>query len=548
MRYRLVAPPTVETHAENLLRLFVRDANGAAVANAHVKVWAGPPPSGVPPYFNDDYPYRLTDDDGMLEFFAVVGKMPDTRDYWMQVLDGHGAPQSDPIQFHFPQGSTIWVTATVQADSGAKPKDPTKPPQGVEWDSRLTAMHVSIAPVAGLTQGQTYWKVISAQYEDEKQSGGDHTFYYTVLDKNGGPAPGVQIQMDFQGRDPRDIPNPVYTDPYGNANYGLYAGPVGWDPSQFAGPYTAWVGDPDLSGKNRSGIPGEKLVGAGLPMNRHVCFLVTWRETVAGGPPALSSITGTLRNAPSGTHITLISDRLTLTTTPDAEGKYIFDQLAAGTYTISITGVGVVASNLVLDGTAASTAKVDYVFSVAPPKRESRVQGTIQNAPVNLKVTLSSSTDDFSATVDPSGKYVFTNLSAGSYSLSIAGIGVINPNISLDGINTVTVNYTIPVQPAGKAVDHYLLFGAPNLSATRTNLILALDYMTRFAPVVGFSAEEARCAENVTIVGAGAISPAEEQVLIKAGCKVRHIAGADSYAMDQLLAQLVSSGNPFPND
>jgi hypothetical protein len=530
------------------MRLFVRDANGTSVPNARVKVWAGPPPSGSPPYFNDDYPYRLTNSSGMLEYLALVGRMPDTRDYWMQVLNNEGGPQSDAVQFHFPQGSTIWITATVQAAEGEPPPDPLRPPEGVEWDSRLTAMRVSIAPVVGLAPGQSYWKIVSAQYEDEKQSGGDHTFYYTVLDQSGAPIQGVQIQMDFQGRDPRDVPTPVYTDPFGCANYGLYAGPVGWDPSRFIGPYTAWVGDPDLRGNNPTGILGEKLVGVGLPMNRHVCFLVTWRKTIVGGPPALGSISGAILNAPSGTQVTLTSDKLTLMTAPDADGRYAFKQLTAGTYSISITGAGVVASNVALDGTATSTAKVDYVFPIAPPKRESRVEWVIENAPPDLKVVLSSSSEALTTTVGPSGAFQFTNLAAGTYSLAISGVGVVNPNISLDGINTVTSNYAIPVQSNGKVISHYLLFGSPGLSATRTNLILALDYITRFAPVVGFSIDEARCAENVTVVGAGVIGTPDEQVLTKAGCKVRHIAGVDSYAMDQLFGKLISSGNPYPSD
>jgi hypothetical protein len=91
-----------------------------------------------------------------------------------------------------------------------------------------------------------------------------------------------------------------------------------------------------------------------------------------------------------------------------------------------------------------------------------------------------------------------------------------------------------------------LLFGPPNVSATRTNLVLALDYVARFAPTVGFSVAEAKNAQNVTIVGTGAVTVSDEQDLKNAGCTVRHIAGADSYAMEQLFGQLISAGNPYP--
>jgi hypothetical protein len=220
-----------------------------------------------------------------------------------------------------------------------------------------------------------------------------------------------------------------------------------------------------LRGRNLTGIPGEKFVGAGLPMNRHVNYIVTWRQVVAGGPVIANS---------------------------------------------SITG-------------------------------------TIANAPANTQVTLSSGAQTFSTNTDSSGNYVFAHLPAGTYALSVAGAGVVNSNLVLDGNNAVTFNYTIPVQPSTKPLTHYMLFGPPNVSATRTNLVLALDYVARFAPTVGFSALEAQSAQNVTIVGVNAVPGSAEQSLQNAGSTVRHIAGADSYAMEQLFANLVASGNPYPS-
>lgn len=57
----------------------------------------------------------------MLEFIALAGAMPDTRDYWAQVIDDAGAPQSEAIQFHFPRGATIWITATLTKVSTESP-------------------------------------------------------------------------------------------------------------------------------------------------------------------------------------------------------------------------------------------------------------------------------------------------------------------------------------------------------------------------------------------------------------------------------------------
>lgn len=550
MLYQLTASPTIELHSENIMRLFVRDANGVPVANARIKVWAGPPPAGDPPYFTDDFPYRLTNPSGMLEYFAVAGTMPDTRDYWMQVLANDGTPQSDPIQFHFPEGSTIWIIATVQASGGTPPDSGGTPEPGqVQWDARLTTMHVSIAPVARLAPGQAYWKIIAAQYQNEVESGGNHNLYYTVVDERGIPVAGVPVVQDWEGRAPNDIPSPRFTDSNGTNNVALYSGPQGWDPNAGPGPYTGWVGDPDLNGNNNTGIPGERFVGAGLPMNRHVNYIVTWRRTTAGGTVlANSSVVGKLANAPAGTAVVL-SGAATKTVTPDGSGNYSFTGLVAGTYAIAIGGVGVIQSNISLDGN--NSVRVDYGFPAPPTPptltSSSQVTGVIQNAPAAAQLLLVSTAQSFSTSTDSSGRYAFTQLPVGTYALSLAGSGIINPSISLDGTNTVVFNYTVQPPAPAKQIFHYLLFGSPALSATRTNFILALDYVARFAPTVGFSLNEAKSAQNVTIVGTGAITSAEEQALLSAGCTVRHIAGADSYAVEQLLGQLITAANPFPS-
>ncbi len=273
MLYKLSGTPTVETHAENIIHLFVRGANGAPVPGAHVKVWAGPPPTGLPAYWQDDDPSRATGPSGMLEFIVMPGAMTDTRDYWMQVLAQDGTPQSDPVQFHFPQGATIWITAALTSGE-AGPALPVK----VEIDPRLAPMHVTVQPIQ-VAPDQPYWKIVAVRYQDENESGGNHNVYCTVLDELGVPAIGVPIRLDWQGREPGDTPSTVSTDGNGNGNVAIWAGQRGWRPEEGPGPYTVWVGDPDLRGNEPTHIRGEKLVGMGLPMNRHVNFIVTWQKS-----------------------------------------------------------------------------------------------------------------------------------------------------------------------------------------------------------------------------------------------------------------------------
>jgi hypothetical protein len=105
----------------------------------------------------------------------------------------------------------------------------------------------------------------------------------------------------------------------------------------------------------------------------------------------------------------------------------------------------------------------------------------------------------------------------------------------------------LPLRP--KPFTHYLLLGPGSQPGTLTNLILALDYIIRFAPLVGFSPDEAKNAEHVTIVGdTNALSPTLEQSLRDAGCKVARISASDSYALENAFKQLIDSGTPYPTN
>ncbi|MBI3914574.1 MAG: carboxypeptidase regulatory-like domain-containing protein [Chloroflexi bacterium] len=459
MLYQLQGAPTIEQHGENVIRLYVRDANNAPISGARVKVTAGPPPTGEPPYFEDDFPFRSTNASGLLEFFAVGGVMPETRDYWMRVIDNTGAALSDPVQFHFPQGATIWITATLVATAGGTPTTPPPVSSTLEWDARLTDELNIILEPAAVAAGNKYWKLIRANYlppgNDPGTAMGRVNIYYTVLDENGKPVAGQTVWQQWP-----DDRAAKTTNADGVADFNM-SGDSSFDPKpprSQRGPYSAYV----------DGLPSDKVVGLGLPLKQHVVYELTWRKTTAGALPATnSSIVGTVSDAPGGTQVTL-AGAASQTVPLDDAGNYAFTQLGAGTYSIAISGVGVVRSSIALNGT--NSTRVDYAFVISPP-----------------------------------------------------------------------------LPPPDKLIGHYVLFGSSDLSATRTNLILALDYIARFAPTVGFSVEEARSAVSATIVGAGAVSASDEQALLDAGCIVRHIAGADSYAVEQSFSDLIAAGNPYPD-
>ena len=99
-----------------------------------------------------------------------------------------------------------------------------------------------------------------------------------------------------------------------------------------------------------------------------------------------------------------------------------------------------------------------------------------------------------------------------------------------------------------KSIRHYLLFWQRPYPGplARRDFINAVGYVARFRPTIGFSVEDARNAEYVTIVGGEAGVPAaSERMLRAAGCKVERIAGRDEDETSRMLAELVRLNRRF---
>lgn len=99
-----------------------------------------------------------------------------------------------------------------------------------------------------------------------------------------------------------------------------------------------------------------------------------------------------------------------------------------------------------------------------------------------------------------------------------------------------------------KNVRHYLLFWQRPWPgpAARNDVTGALPYVLRFRPTVGFSVDDARGAEFVTIVGGEAgISPQVQRTLEEHGCRVERIAGGSEEETARLLAEMAQEGRRF---
>lgn len=496
----------IEPHDESILFLYLQDANGVPLPNQKVKIYAGPPPTGEPPYFVDDdpnNPNRRTDANGKFQFVVANGAPTGPLDFYVRVLDANGEPQSGPVHFPFPAGEARWVIVTLAPQASPDPTGiggidmPPRVPE-LDLDPRLAQItRVEVRQVQP-SSGQTYWKLISAKYQDPEESGGNVNIVCFVQDERGAPLPGTRVDLRTSAGDTAS----ALTNERGHCDHVMGRG-AGFDPARERGPLAVFV----------DGLPSDEVNGMGLPLNRHVQYILTWRRAVgvAGAPTAPTP--GPTLTAPASP--------------PEGMPEPLPGPLPAPEAPIT---------------PPAPTAPAPE------PQPAGNVRGRIGGAPAGARLVLRSPGRLLDALVGSDGLYSFNAVPPGTYSLELTGVGVINPALSILSNRTTAFDYptTVPA-PAKKVFKHYLLFGPGTLPGTLTNLILALDYIVHFAPVAGFSVEEALNADHVTIVGGPtAVTVQDEQRLRAGGAQVARLQATDSYALENLFQQLLASGSPYP--
>lgn len=101
-------------------------------------------------------------------------------------------------------------------------------------------------------------------------------------------------------------------------------------------------------------------------------------------------------------------------------------------------------------------------------------------------------------------------------------------------------------QVEGKVLPHYVLFWKHETAWAQKDWEAAGAFVSKFNAVAGFSAEEARLAELVTIVGAPAgIGLDVEAELRASGCIVQRIAGETPEETAAMLASLANANSPL---
>ena len=95
---------------------------------------------------------------------------------------------------------------------------------------------------------------------------------------------------------------------------------------------------------------------------------------------------------------------------------------------------------------------------------------------------------------------------------------------------------------------HYLLFWQTGAEWARREWLSSREYIGRYRVTHGFSVDDAKLAQYVTIIGnASQVDQKGEQILLDAGCRVERIAGSTPAETGRVLSNLVRRGKRFLN-
>lgn len=138
------------------------------------------------------------------------------------------------------------------------------PALALEWDSRLDEVGVTLLPAQDCSGG--CWKLITARYEDDQQSGGNHNVWTRLYGESGEMIAGAPWHVAW---------------PDGNVTIYTKAPPEWADfpifdcflPDRERGAYRAYAGDDPAK--------SDIVDGMGLPACLHVNYRLEWQYEVS---------------------------------------------------------------------------------------------------------------------------------------------------------------------------------------------------------------------------------------------------------------------------
>ncbi len=169
-----------------------------------------------------------------------------------------------------------------------------------------------------------------------------------------------------------------------------------------------------------------------------------WVDVVYARATTNFSLSGTITGTGGvGVNLIIIGPGGTKTTIADSGGKYRFDGLAAGTYTITPSSTG---SQIFNPASQSVTIASSHVFGVdfAISQPTYSISGTVTGAAGDTIALSGAATATTIA--DSSGNYTFTGLLNGTYTVTPGTVGYVispaNQSVTINGANVSSINFT----------------------------------------------------------------------------------------------------------
>ncbi len=397
---------------------------------------------------------------------------------------------------------------------------------------------------ADVAEGETYWRVIGVHHLLPRENFSNHHVYLEALDEDGNRIknPPAWAGWTWEGKRPDERANPVILDKPENESAGnimLFFGQKA----------SVWMKGTNRDGQDNSdrvenlhtAHPDEPLPdGTLLNTLGHHSFYVVFQRTRKGRVVTSGVISGRVDRGQGHKVQLKQNDEVLAEQTVDSNLTFKFDNLAFGTYSLTLVDTGVTQDNVNLD----AVNKELTVNLAVPPPDDSVITGEVKNGQGKMLLLVKEGNIISRLPLPPSGQYKFDNLAKGNYSVVVFETNIRQDNIMLDGANTRRITLTIPeAAETEKSINHYLLFGPPDSRGRQINLLLAAEYILAFSVTAGFSLAEAKLAQQVTIIGEG-ISEANQQSLKDSGCQVEVLTG-DAYDLEAKLKARVQAGRAF---
>jgi hypothetical protein len=260
----------------------------------------------------------------------------------------------------------------------------------------------------------------------EDEAAGRNIFYGVVSDETGTPVNGIQLQMSWHNAEPgTEFPTRA----------------TGHDPYKPAGRYefthTPGIFRLEVVQGDWPSEVADNLDTAAVPGREGQAIAYEVNFGLQGGAGGKARVDGVMPGCAPGTKLTLVTGFQRQETALAADASFAFPDLAPGSYSLEIAGIGTVADDIHLEE--------GELFKLIFPLR-SKVSGQVLSPPLGLGAVLYAQPAwgwTRQVVLDPDGNFSFEGLPSGRYRLEVGS--EVWSGLQLTGENVLQL---APIDPA----------------------------------------------------------------------------------------------------